>query len=96
MPTLIPHRARSFHQGRLPPPLNSSAKERLPPRAECAGNPALYFLEGLTPKEYAARTELPTAAPTGFDGPFGASMDNSLNEEVSVVEMQSNNDRGSL
>ena len=53
-------------------------------------------LEGLTPKEYAARTELPTAAPTGFDGPFGASMDNSLNEESGVVEMQSNNDRGSL
>ena len=53
-------------------------------------------LGGLTPKEYAARMELPTAAPTGFDGPSGASMDNSLNEKISVVEMQSNNDRGSL
>lgn len=49
-----------------------------------------------TPREYAAGVELSTAAPTGYEEPSGASMDNSLNKEINVVEMQSTNGQDSL
>ena len=57
-------------------------------------------LAGLTPKEYAARAELPTAAARpellGLDFRPAAAMDNSLSKEINVVEVGSTNDRSSL